>query len=802
MTNTDPHDGQCPRFSGEEVKKIARELYEFNATTFKEFGSYTDQNFYLQDESGREFVFKISNPAEDKNLLDMQVKAIEYLTGQMKNYRIPNVIPMVSGERLATVKGPDGADYFVRMLSYLPGEFLGDIESYTPEILHGIGHLMGAMDKAFAGFTHRAANRHMKWDLKNMRAIIPIIEYIADPELRIIVEHFLLQFDTFVVPALPDLRSGIIHNDGNECNIMVKKDEAGKFKISGIIDFGDMLYTHIVSEPAIAAAYAVLGQKNEPGLIETAARVIGGYHAAFPLTGRELEIIFYLICARLCISVSMSAFRRTLEPDSEYLLVSAAPAGDVLKKLVNIDPLFALRSFRRACNLGPAAPKEGRSSEEILTIRRRHLGPTLSISYNKPLKIIRGSRQYLYDESGQAYLDCVNNVCHVGHCHPRVVRAAQRQMAILNTNTRYLHDNIVEYARRLCETLPEALSICFFVNSGSEANDLALRLARTHTGSLHTIVVDHAYHGNLSSLIEISAYKFDGPGGSGAAPHIHKVAMPDVYRGLYKASDPEAGKKYAGEVRAAVKKLRQAGEKPAVFICESLPGVGGQIVLPENYLKEAYRYVREAGGVCIADEVQVGFGRVGTHFWGFETQGVTPDIVTFGKPIGNGHPLAAVVTTPEIAASFSTGMEYFNTFGGNPVSCAAGLAVLDVIGDEKLQENSLKVGSRLKVGLKALIEKYRVIGDVRGMGLFIGIELVKDRESLEPAKEEAAVIVERMKEKGVLLSVDGPLHNVLKIKPPIVFNEENADFVVHTLDEVLSEDSTIGKNVGSRKYIN
>src|SRR5215831_17855080 len=335
--------------------------------------------------------------------------------------------------------------------------------------------------------------------------------------------------------------------------------------------------------------------------------------------------------------------------------------------------------------------------------------------------------QYLYDENGRAYLDAVNNVSHVGHCHPRVVRAGREQMAVLNTNTRYLHDNLVRYAQRLCAKLPEPLSVCYFVCSGSEANELALRLARTHTRRRDMIVVDVAYHGNTTSLIEISPYKNEGPGGTGAPPYVHKVPMPDVYRGRYKKDDPQAGEKYARYVEETIQTVKDDGGEAAAFICESLLGCGGQIVLPPNYLQEAYRHIRKAGGVCIADEVQVGFGRVGTHFWGFETQEVVPDIVTMGKPIGNGHPLAVVVTTPEIAASFNNGMEYFNTFGGNPVSCAIGLAVLDVIAEEGLQENALRVGAHLMEGLSGLMEKHTLIGDVRGPGLFVGIELVLDR---------------------------------------------------------------------------
>jgi 4-aminobutyrate aminotransferase-like enzyme len=433
-------------------------------------------------------------------------------------------------------------------------------------------------------------------------------------------------------------------------------------------------------------------------------------------------------------------------------------------------------------------PADEMREDQILALREKHLGKNLSLSYKKPLHIVRGWRQYLYDENGRAYLDAVNNVPHVGHCHPRVVAAGQAQMAVLNTNTRYLHENLARYAERLCAMLPEPLRVCFVVCSGSEANELALRLARAHTKSKETVVVDSGYHGNTTSLIEISSYKFDGPGGAGAPPHVHKVPMPDVYRGLYKKNDHHAGEKYAQPVAEAIRRIKQRGSKVSAFICESILSCGGQIVLPENYLKEVYRHVRDAGGVCIADEVQTGFGRAGSHFWAFETQGVVPDIVTLGKPIGNGHPLGAVVTTPEIAASFANGMEYFNTFGGNPVSCAIGLAVLDVIQEEKLQINALKVGAHLMDGLRQLMDKHPLIGDVRGLGLFIGVELVLNRETLEPAAEQASYIANRMKECGILLSTDGPLHNVLKIKPPLVFSEADADFLVATLDKILTED--------------
>lgn len=437
---------------------------------------------------------------------------------------------------------------------------------------------------------------------------------------------------------------------------------------------------------------------------------------------------------------------------------------------------------------GALQPKrKTRPKAETLGIRRQRLGPNLSLSYKRPLKIVRGFRQFLYDENGQAFLDATNNVPHVGHCHPKVVRAAQQQTAVLNTNTRYLHDNIVEYALRLKARLPEPLGVFFFVCSGSEANDLALRLARTHTRRRGTIVVDGAYHGNLTSLIEISPFKFDGPGGEGAPPHVRKVATPDVYRGVYKKRDAGAGAKYGRLVEVALQEIAEEGWPPAAFICEALPSSAGVIELPPGYLREAFRHVRKSGAVCIADEVQVGFGRLGTHFWGFETQDVVPDIVTLGKPIGNGHPLAAVVTTPEIAASFKTGMEYFNTFGGNPVSCAVGLAVLEVLEEEGLQSKALAIGRSLRAGLEGLMERHRLIGDVRGSGLFVGVELVRDHETLEPASAEAEYVAERLKDKGILISTEGPRRNVLKIRPPMVIEAKDAVRLIETLDMVLAE---------------
>ncbi|HVF23540.1 MAG TPA: aminotransferase class III-fold pyridoxal phosphate-dependent enzyme, partial [Pyrinomonadaceae bacterium] len=399
---------------------------------------------------------------------------------------------------------------------------------------------------------------------------------------------------------------------------------------------------------------------------------------------------------------------------------------------------------------------------------KKLLGHNLSIAYRDPVKIVRGEMQYLYDDEGRRYLDAYNNVAHAGHCHPRVVAAATEQMRLLNTNTRYLHDLIVRYAERLTATLPGRLCVCYFVNSGSEANELAVRLARAHTNARDMIVLEHAYHGNTTTLIDLSPYKHDGPGGSGPPAWVHKVGWHD-----------------AQQIVDVVTRLSKEGKDLCGFIAESMPSVAGQIVLPTGYLAIAYEVVRAAGGVCIADEVQTGYGRIGSHFWAFEHYNVVPDIVVLGKPIGNGHPIGAVITTPDIANSFANGMEFFSTFGGNTVSCAIGLEVLSVVQEEQLQAHALDVGNHLLNGLRDLQQHHELIREVRGSGLFLGVELANDDN---PATRAAENIVNRTRDAGVLLGTDGPHHNVLKIRPPMPFSHADADFLLGVLGRAIEQE--------------
>jgi alanine-glyoxylate transaminase/(R)-3-amino-2-methylpropionate-pyruvate transaminase len=425
------------------------------------------------------------------------------------------------------------------------------------------------------------------------------------------------------------------------------------------------------------------------------------------------------------------------------------------------------------------------SAEEVLRLRKEFLNPGIFLYYKKPLMLVEGKMQYVWDDQGRRYLDALGGIVtiSVGHCHPDMLKAAQRQNELLqHSTTIYLHPNIAQYAEKLAAKMPGELKVCYFVNSGSEANDLAQLMARAYTGNYDMIALRNAYHGGNVSGMGLTAHhtwKFNVPHSFG----VHHAITPDPYRGNWGRDDADAGKKYAADVKNLIDYATPG--QVAGFIAESIQGVGGVIVFPDGYLKHVYEYVRAAGGVCIADEVQAGFGRTGTHYWGFETQGVIPDIVTMAKGIGNGAPLGAVVTTPKIAQTLAQRI-HFNTFGGNPVVCAQGMAVLEIIEREKLQENALKIGNQLLVGLTRLQQKHNIIGDVRGKGLMLGIELVKDRKTKEPAKAECAKVLETARELGLLLGKGGLWGQTIRFSPPMCLTSADADFLLDVLDRAFS----------------
>ena len=676
--------------------------------------SERDQNFLLSDDSGQRFVLKVANASESRVILEAQNAVMDYLSE-----RVP-FCQRVIGEIVQF----DG--HYVRLVTYLPGVPLAEINPHTPGLLHDLGQKLGQLSRALTDFDHPAVHRDFHWDLANGNRIVneyaPLIE---KAELRELVVKCRFEPET-------ELRRSVIHGDANDYNVLVDPE---MMTVSGLIDFGDMVYSYTVGDLAIALAYVAL-DKDRPR--DAAREVISGYTSEFGLLHEEREALWPLVRLRLAMSICMAAYQQQQQPENEYLAISQKAIEKTLPRI-----------YTDEYTIG-----------DLMATRQRLLGRNLSVAYEKPLHIVRGSMQYLYDDEGRRYLDAYNNVAHVGHCHPKVVAAGQRQMERLNTNTRYLSELILEYAEKLTATLPESLSVCFFVNSGSEANELAIRLARAHTKARDMIVLEHAYHGNTTTLIDLSPYKHHGRGGEGAPAWVHTARLP------VSVAD-------AQHVIDIVQKL----DAPLCgFIAESMPSVAGQIVLPDGYLNQVYDAVHGAGGVCITDEVQTGFGRIGTHFYAFEKYGVVPDIVVLGKPIGNGHPLGAVITTRRIAESFDNGMEFFSTFGGNNVSCAIGLKVLEVVYEENLQAHALKVGEHLLAGLHELDQRREVIREIRGSGFFLGVELV----------EEASLVVNQMRQRGILMGTEGPRHNVIKIRPPMPFTDSDADQLVQTLDEVLS----------------
>lgn len=431
------------------------------------------------------------------------------------------------------------------------------------------------------------------------------------------------------------------------------------------------------------------------------------------------------------------------------------------------------------------APYTGPSATQVAAKRKAHVNPAIFHYYRDPLMLVEGRGQYVWDEKGRRYLDAFAGIVtvSVGHAHPHVVEAARKQIERLaHTTTIYLHPNLPDYAEALAAKMPGNLKVCYFVNSGTEANDLALLMARAYTGSFDAIALRNGYHGGSHATMGLTAHstwKFDVPHSAG----VHHALTPDRFRGPWGYDDPDAAERYAADVADLIAFATPG--RIAAFFAESIQGVGGAVVYPDGYLSRVYETVRSVGGLCIADEVQAGFARTGTHFWGFETQGVIPDIVTMAKGIGNGAPFGAVVTTPAIAQALASRI-HFNTFGGNPVCCAIGLAVLEVIERERLQQNARDTGAHLKAGLLRLMERHELIGDVRGLGLMLGVELVTDRIRNTPAKAECAAVHEKCRELGLLIGKGGLHGNILRIKPPLCITPQDADFLVETLDLSLS----------------
>jgi 4-aminobutyrate aminotransferase-like enzyme/Ser/Thr protein kinase RdoA (MazF antagonist) len=753
------------------LQKLVKDLFDYDDVIVKKLVGYENENYQIAA-GNRRFILKIYPFAEElKAMTEAETQVLLALSPDDENM-FPVPVQTISGSYVEVVSNGEDRK-IIRMLTFVEGEFLGDI-TRDFKLFDSLGSFLARLDRQLMPVkSYPIKSRRTVWDIQHLDLLKPYLEDIPDPNDRKLIAHFLLQGREHVDSVANNLRRSIIHNDANEWNVLCKNGY-----VAGIIDFGDLVESYLINELAVSIAYAVMMQ---PDPLTSAALIVAAYHKVLPLQQQEVDVLYYLIAARLCVSVANTARNKKLYPKNEYISISEQPAWELLRYWQTVNPVKAKNTFRQAIDL----PHESvRPLKDLLRGRKKFTSPALSLSYpQRPIHLRSAAFQYMFDAYGNTYLDAYNNIPHVGHSHPRVVQAGQRQMAFLNTNTRYVYDLLNDYARRLLEKFPDSLNKVFFVNSGSAASDLAIRLATGHTGHRQIMVMEHGYHGHTQTAYDISDYKFSHRNGQGRKSHIVKVPIPNTFRGRYRADDPQAGLKYA---REAIELLNEGESPVAAFISEPIIGCGGQVPLAPGYLQQLYPAIRNQGGVCISDEVQVGFGRLGDVFWGFEAHGVVPDIVVLGKPMGNGHPLGAVITTDSIAGSFNNGVEFFSSFGGNPVSCAIGLEVLDVIEQEGLQENARQVGHYYSRLLKELSRTYPVIGDVRGSGLFLGVEFV-DAETMAPDTTLAQWVKSELKNNFILTGTDGPFDNVLKSKPPLCFTKDNADQVVSSLDKILQD---------------
>jgi 4-aminobutyrate aminotransferase-like enzyme/Ser/Thr protein kinase RdoA (MazF antagonist) len=775
-----------PDFTLQDAERIARELYGLSANG-KEFYAERDRSYHLRAEDGHEFVLKIVHADENESNIAFQIEALNWMARHDPGLPIPRVQHGRDGAPIAHRLSADGRSHAVWMLSYLPGTPMMEMNP-SAATLCAVGRLSARMDHALRGLFHPAAGRQIVWDARMAPRLASHLSLIENKADRALLERIMTDFSADVLPKLAGLRAQIIHNDMNLHNLLVANDQPDR--ITGIIDFGDMIHAPLIIELAVAGSDAVL-ETDQP--LERVCELLRGYHEIVPLATEETAFLYDLIQTREAMSLAILARRRAQNmTETNYLESYAEPCRKAAWALHEIGRERASAAFRAAIEPAPFVrvqipPSEVDADRAVMLARRKRvMGPQTYMFYDQPLHMVRGEGAWLYDVTGRRYLDVYNNVPHVGHCHPHVVDAIARQARILNTNTRYLFDEVLDYAERLGKTMPagSGLTACMFVNSGSEAVDLAGRLAKAYTGHSGALVMEYAYHG-WTEAVEALSPEFRSA--EHIKPHVRTLIGPDDYRGPYRRGGNDVAARYAADADRAIGSLAVGGHKPAFFIADAGLLTNGVLDAPMGYLQGVYERVRKAGGLAIADEVQTGFGRQGDAFWGYELHGVTPDIVCLGKPIGNGHPLGAVVTRPEIVQALVHQGIFFSTFGGNNVSCAAGMAVLDVLERERLQENARDVGAHFRQGLRKLAERHDLIGDVRGRGLLIGLELVRDRKSLEPAAPETKRVVNRMRDLGVLTASEGPHGNVLKLRPPICFTRDQADMTIAAIGQALSE---------------
>jgi len=776
-----------PDLTLEEAGRVARELFGISGSP-SPLGSERDQNFRIES-SERTFVLKVSNSAEDPAAIDMQTKAMLHVAATDPELPIARVCPTPEGD-LSAVFERNGGRHLVRLVTFLDGNELQPSD-LGPGAFHDLGATVARVDRALRGFFHPAGASVLLWDVKQASRLRPLLGYVDDPEQSALVVRALDGFEKRALPVLPRLRAQMIHGDLSLSNVLFDAE----LRPTAVVDFGDMTHSPLACDLAVTLAAVLRGGENT---FETAESVLRGYGTVTLLEGEEVAVLADAVAARLAATVLISAWRvGRFGDNADYITAYDAGSWAMLELFDELGTNAVRERFLHAAapalawrNSEPLTPS-GRSTSELLEKRNRLLGSAhYPLSYDRPLHLVRAEGVWMFGADGRRYLDAYNNVPVVGHGHPRVVGAVARQARLLNTNTRYLHEAAVELAERLTATMPDELDTCVFVNSGSEANDLAWRVATAVTGRSGGIVAAHAYHGVTAALTDLSPSEWV----SDERPaHVETVPPPDRYRGAHRRDENGWAERYAASIGDAVHRLNDRGHELAAMLLDPAWTSAGIFTDAAAYLPDALRRVHEAGGLFLADEVQAGFGRLGSSLWSFAPAGIVPDFVVLGKPMGNGHPVGALVMKSTLSDEFSKRQApFFSTFGGNPVACVAALAVLDVIEEEGLLGQAAEVGRYLRGGLEQLARRHELVGDVRGEGLLVGVELVRDRETRAPAPETARAVANGMRDRGVLIGTTGTDANVLKIRPPLPFGRDHADLLLATLEETLTEAARSG----------
>ena len=766
---TDPLYEPRPRFAPEDAAAILASVYGLSGELAELHGE-RDLNFRVEASDGRRYLLKIHNPHDGADVVDMRTEALAHIRGVDPALPICDVVRTADGTTRAALDAADGRRSQVQLFSFLEGRHAGRDELGRAALFQW-GRCVASLGKALRGYFHPAAGYAIQWDVRHTGALRHRLALLG-PEHRRLAEHVVDRFEEKVAPRLPGLRAQVVHNDMSRDNLLVD----GEGRIVGITDFGDMTHTALVCDLAVAIADVLDGR---PDSLELARHMIAGYQSVTALETEESAVLGDLVAARLATAVVVSTWRRKRHADAPSF-----PGGAVeFLRLLEAEGLdeVARRVATYAADGSPSAARlpYRRRGAELLAERRAVLGP-LELSYDEPLHLVRGEGVRLFDVSGRSYLDAYNNVPVVGHCHPVVWAAIAAQGRLLVTNTRYLHESSVELAERLVALAPPGLDRVMFVNSGSEANDLAWRIARHATGHSGAVVTRFAYHGVTEATTALSPEEWED---CVAPAHVRLLTPPGGGPG----GDGAAAARRGTTAAEAVADLATGAHRVAALFVD--PGFTSDGILgPANdWIAAASAAVRAGGGLVVGDEVQAGYGRTGDGLWSISSSGVAPELMTLGKPMGNGFPVAAVLGRSGLVDAFIEETGYFSTFGGNTLACVAALAVLGVVQEEGLVEQAAAVGAHLRARLEEVARRHEEVAGVRSWGLLCGIDIVEPGGPAGPAPDagRARAVVNRLRRLGVLVGVTGPAGNILKIRPPLVFARSDADEVAERLDEAF-----------------